>query len=155
MREKFFLGFDLSVIGFGFSLDNPSPSFANTCMTVDNDGTWYGYTQSFGELTSTTLKNGQTITEMKAKADGSWVIKIDDGVQAGETGNYIDEIHLVSDDGDIIVILVWDSVSGTYITNDEEEAADLIAQDGNEVCLGFYLLVDLLIDITFEELEDA
>jgi len=140
-------------LGFGrgnvFGFDSSFVSFANVCMTVDNDATWYGYTQAFGALIPTTLKNGQTITETKAKADGSWVIKIDAGVQITD----VDEIYLTSNDGDIIVVLVWDSGSGTYLATDVEEAVDLIAEDGNEVCFGFYILPDLFIDITFGELE--
>lgn len=140
------VGLRLDEIGF----DSSSQSFANICMSIDNDGTWYGYTQSFGELSPTTLKNGQTITEIKTKADGSWVIKIDAGVQITD----VTEIYFTSNDGDIIVVLVWDSVSGTYIATDAEESADLIAEDGNEVCFGFYILPYLFIDINFSQLEE-
>lgn len=138
-------------MGGGYTVDI---AYTNCFSALAESGTVYGFIDSVlgvGTLSPTTTSDGTYIYQFSwDTSDGSFIMAF--GVAGNEALD--NTLLIIASFTDGNVELHWDATNLYYAGTNTVLAGELAARAGTEVCYEALAIPDLLVDISFEQLEE-
>jgi hypothetical protein len=133
-----------------------SGAIANSCITVDSDGSLWGYKyNTFGIIDPTETTDGTLVYQYTTDNVGNLELRF--GVGGDIKLTDVDEIYVDDNYFNDTYVFVWDSGLQGYLLTDTEYGQlirDEFANNGEfEMCVGMYVLPDLFIFYDYSEIE--